>query len=161
MTAVTVLGIGNPIMADDGTGLALAERLSRSCAGDPRVEVVDGGTGGMELVPVVQDAERLLVLDAVAGPVPGTVVHLTGDQVPRLLATKLSPHQVGLLDVLAAARLLGREPRQVEVVGVVPEVVDLRLGLSDVVAGVLDVATATARGVVERWLAEDDDAGHP
>ncbi|GAB2460919.1 HyaD/HybD family hydrogenase maturation endopeptidase [Xylanimonas ulmi] len=152
---ITVLGIGNPIMADDGVGLALIAYLSRSVT-DPRVQIIDGGTGGMELVPVVQDSERLLVLDAVAGPEPGTVVLLTGDQVPRLLASKLSPHQVGLLDVLSVARLLGREPREVVIVGIVPEVVDLRFSLSDVVTEALDEAAAMAYEVVEHWLAEAD-----
>lgn len=150
---LTVLGVGNTIMADDGAGLELLTRLTQ-VRPDARVEYVDGWTGGMELVPVVQDAGRLLILDAVAGAVPGTVVHLTGDQIPRMLATKLSPHQVGLLDVLTAARMLGREPNQVEVVGIVPELVDLRVGLSDSVSAALPAAVEAAVEVVDRWLAE-------
>lgn len=149
---VTVLGVGNPIMGDDGIGLELLALL-REARPDARVEFVDGGTSGMELVPVVQDAWRLLVLDAVAsGGPPGAAVRIGGDQVPRLLAAKLSPHQVGLLDVLAAARLLGREPDVVEVVGVVPTDVDLRVGLSpEAAAGVAD-AVALAGQVLDEWL---------
>jgi hydrogenase maturation protease len=154
---ITVLGVGNTIMADDGAGLALLELLEQARP-DARVEYVDGWTGGMELVPVVQAATRLLILDAVAGREPGTVVHLTGDQIPRMLAAKLSPHQVGLLDVLAAARMLGREPASVEVVGIVPEVVDLRLGLSDAVAAALPDALGSAVEVLDRWLGELDRA---
>jgi hydrogenase maturation protease len=152
-TQITVLGVGNTIMADDGTGLELLTLLGQARP-DARVEYVDGWTGGMELVPVVQEAGRLLILDAVAGRVPGTVVRLTGDQIPRMLQAKLSPHQVGLLDVLTAARMLGREPEQIEVVGIVPEVVDLRLGLSDPVAAALPAAVEAAVEVLDRWLAE-------
>jgi hydrogenase maturation protease len=150
---VTVLGVGNPIMGDDGAGPQLLTMLA-SERHDDRIEYVDGGTGGMELVPVVQEATRLLILDAVAGPVPGGVVHLTGDQIPRMLAAKLSPHQVGLLDVLSAVRLLGHEPDRLEVVGVVPESVDLRIGLSASVADALPDAVALAAGILDRWLAE-------
>jgi len=150
---VTVLGVGNPIMGDDGVGLELLAAVRATCPG-PRVEFVDGGTGGLELLPVVQDAQRLLVLDAVAGATPGQVVELAGDQIPRLLSAKLSPHQVGLLDVFAAARLLGREPATVAVVGIVPEAVDLRLGLTPAVAAALPQAAALARAVVARWLDE-------
>jgi hydrogenase maturation protease len=149
---VTVLGVGNSIMADDGVGLELLAAL----ASRPRdgVNYVDGAVGGMELVPVVQDSTRLLILDAVAGSVPGTVVRLRGDQVPRMLATKLSPHQVGLLDVLAASRLLGNEPAEVAVVGVVPELVDLRLGLSASVSAAVPEAAAAAEAIIDAWLGE-------
>jgi len=141
-------------MGDDGAGLALltSVRVARPDAG---VEYVDGGTGGLELLPVVQDASRLLVLDAVAGGAPGTVVRLDGDQLPRLLSAKLSPHQVGLLDVLAAARMLGREPAQVCVVGIVPESVDVRVGLSDTVTAAVPEATDLACGVLDEWGGHD------
>jgi len=137
-------------MADDGVGLVLLSALAEVRMA-PWIEYVDGGTGGMELIPVVQDAECLLVLDAVAGEAPGSVVHLTGDQLPRLLSSKLSPHQVGLLDVLSSARLLGREPLEVEVVGVVPERVELGLGLSPVVAAAVPEALAKACAVIDGW----------
>ncbi|MCL2454666.1 MAG: HyaD/HybD family hydrogenase maturation endopeptidase [Micrococcales bacterium] len=150
---ITVLGVGNPIMGDDAVGLLLLERL-RQQQPDPRVEYVDGGTGGMELVPVVQDAARLLILDAVAGDEPGTVHQFSGDQLPRMLSSKLSPHQVGLLDVFAAARMLGREPEQVEVVGVVPESVDLCLGVSEPVSEAMDRAVGAALDVIDSWLVE-------
>jgi len=148
----TVLGVGNPIMGDDGVGLEVLAAVRELLRDDPRVEFVDGGTGGMELLPVVQDATRLLIVDAVAGDTPGKVVEFEGDQIPRLLAAKLSPHQVGLLDVFAAARLLGREPSDVKVVGVVPESVELRLGLSAPVAAGVPLAADRAASVVASWL---------
>jgi hydrogenase maturation protease len=152
-TPITVLGVGNLIMSDDGVGLALLGRLQAE-RDDVRISYVDGATGGMELLPVVQDAERLLILDAVAGTEAGTVVTISGDQVPRLLATKLSPHQVGLLDLFAASRLLGTEPREVEVVGIVPQGVDLGLELSAPVSAAVDEAVAAACGVLDRWLGD-------
>ncbi len=152
--AVVVLGVGNTIMGDDGTGLELMARLQEDRP-DPRIEYVDGGTGGMELLPIVQEASRLLILDAVSGQVPGTVVNLSGDQIPRMLAAKLSPHQVGLLDVLSAARLLDHEPAHLQVIGIVPESVDLRLGLSEPVAAAIGEATTQATTLIDTWLAGD------
>jgi len=152
---VTVLGVGNPVMADDGAGLELLARV-RDRRPDPRVGYVDGGTAGMELVPVVTEATRLLVLDAVAGPTPGRVRQFSGDQLPRLLSATLSPHQVSLLDVFAAARLLDHEPEQIAVVGIVPEVVEMRVGLSGPVTGALGEAVAAAVAVLDGWLAELD-----
>jgi len=149
--AVTVLGAGNPIMGDDGVGLELLS-LVQARFSDPRVEYVDGGTAGMELLPVLQSARRLLILDAVSGRTPGDVVELPGDQIPRLLAAKLSPHQLGLLDVFAAARLLGTEPDEVVVIGIVPEYVDVQIGLTPAVAASLPMATELAISVLNQWL---------
>jgi len=154
-TPVTVLGVGNPIMADDGTGPELLTRL-RAQRPDPRVGYVDGVTGGMELLPVVTEATRLLVLDAVAGATPGQVVRLSGDQLPRLLSGQLSPHQVGLLDVFSAARLLDREPEQIEVVGIVPAKVEMSVGLSAAVTAALGDAVGAAVAVLDGWLADLD-----
>lgn len=78
---------------------------------------------------------------------------LVGDQVPRLFNAKLSPHQVGLLDLLAAARLLGKEPRRVGVVGIVAESADLHVGLSDTVVVSMDEATEAAQKLIAEWSA--------
>jgi len=149
--AVTVLGVGNPIMGDDGIGLELLSSVKAACP-DPRVEYVDGGTGGMELIEVVQDARRLLVLDAVAGQTPGAVVEVVGDHINRLMSTKLSPHQLGMRDVFSATRLLGREPEAVKVVGIVPESVELRVGLSAVTRAALPKASRRAVEIITAWL---------
>jgi hydrogenase maturation protease len=155
-SAVTVLGIGNPIMGDDGIGIVLLEELMAAGVERP-VDFIDGGTIGMSLLPVLEDAGSLLVLDAVTGSgPPGTLVHLVGDQLPRLMQSKLSPHQVGLLDVLAAARLRGTEPDRIAVVGLTPGDIDLRVTLSHDVAAAIPRAVGLARQVLEAWWAEDD-----
>ena len=200
---VTVVGIGNPVMGDDGIGLELLHRLvalspaasphpataliddslaHQPSAGDSThlvwnsshlanpesmdartepaaaaVAYIDGGTCGMELLPLIQDAKNLLLLDALAGPgKPGDVVKLVGDQIPRLLAAKLSAHQVGLLDLLTAARLLGREPERVGVVGVVYESAEMVVQLSDKALGGVAAAVPVAQELIEQWLAEEE-----
>lgn len=151
----TVLGIGNPIMGDDGIGIAVLAELMATGLEQP-VEFIDGGTIGMSLLPAVEDAGSLLVLDAVTGSgPPGTLVHLVGDQLPRLIRGKISQHQVGLLDVLAGARLRGTEPDRLAVVGLVPGDVSLRVGLSPEVAAAIGSATALARQVLRQWWAQD------
>lgn len=168
---VTVIGIGNPIMTDDAVGLAILRRLQGGSSeelawvpvpsltpvpeepADADVVFIDGGTSGMELLPLIQDAKDLLILDALAGPgQPGDVVTLIGDQIPRLLNSKLSPHQVGLLDLLSAARLLGREPERVGVVGIVVGNTDLHVGMSPEVLAAIPEAVAAAQAQIDSWL---------
>lgn len=146
---ITVIGIGNPIMGDDGVGLALLGLLSEDPL--PGVEYIDGGTSGMEILPDIQDADLLLILDGIKGTTPGEVREVRGDQIKVLQRSHLSPHQVGLLDLLTAARLLGKEPRDVVVVGVVAQEVDLQVGLSPVVEAALPAAARRARAVLAGW----------
>lgn len=160
----TVLAVGNPIMGDDGIGLQILAGLQQLLPTRPawqaaqkagELALLEGGTGGMELVPVVQESEQLLILDSVApgnGRTPGQALHLSGDHVPRLLSMKMSPHQVGLLDILTSARLTGKEPRVLEVVGVVSENVDLRLGLTESACGGIPSAVGLAAEVLDSWL---------
>ena len=77
---------------------------------------------------------------------------MSGDHVPRLLSMKMSPHQVGLLDVLSSARLTGKEPAVLEVVGVVSEKVDLHLGLTATAASGIKPAVNYAAQILDSWV---------
>ncbi len=107
-----VLGVGNPLMGDDGLGLAALESLRHGWRLPPTVELVDGGTWGLTLLPAIEAADRLLLIDAIdtGGAPPGTLHQLERDAIPRHLATKLSPHEVDLREVLALAELRGNAP---------------------------------------------------
>ena len=107
---VTVIGLGNPLMGDDGLGLRARERLISSWSLSPGVELVDGGTWGMNLLPIIEDASSLLFIDAVDNGMPaGTPIVLSGDEIPRALAHKISPHQVDLSEVLAVHHVVPKE----------------------------------------------------
>jgi hydrogenase maturation protease len=151
---VTVLGIGNLLWADEGFGVRCVERFHRRYEPAEGVRVLDGGTQGLYLVDVVTSTERLLVFDAVDyGLAPGTLRRVAGDDVPRFMgAKKMSLHQTGFQDVLAAADLLGGYPPQVVLIGVQPsELDDWGGGLTDVVAARLDEAVDLGAAELERW----------
>lgn len=133
-----VIGLGNPLMGDDGIGLMLLARLTAEWVIEPEVALVDGGTWGMNLLPTIEDAGRLILLDAIdIGTEPGVVVELARDQIPRFLATKISPHQVDLRDVLAVAELRRTLPDDTIAIGLQPAVVTLSEELTPVVHAAL------------------------
>lgn len=130
--SVVVIGLGNPLMGDDGLGLAALQRL-RDYILPAEVELVDGGTWGMNLLPVIEDADELILIDAIdVGAPAGTFVRLEHERLPRYLATKISPHQVDLRDVLALAELRGTLPADTVALGLQPASVELRHSLSEV-----------------------------
>ena len=154
-----VIGLGNPLLTDDGVGLELLEALRAD--GWVDVDLVDGGTWGLSLLPTLADADRVLVLDAVrSGNVPGTVVRGSNDDIPRLYRYPLSPHQIDLSEVLAAAEMSGGLPEHVEVIGVEPASTDGPcVELTEAVAASVPRALAEARRVLLGWgLARSDDS---
>ena len=147
-----VLGLGNILLRDEGLGVRVAESLGRRFAFPPEVTVLDGGTLGLDLLPRLDGIERLLVVDAVKfGRAPGEIVRLEGDEVPAALDVKISPHQVGVQDLLAGARLLGSEPAHVVLWGMEPERLDPGTGFSASVSEALPRLEASVLDELDRW----------
>ena len=134
-----VLGLGNVLLGDDGVGVAAVARLEKRYTWPSAVNVLDGGTLGLSLLPWVEQADALVLIDAVrTEDPPGTIVRLDGDDVAPAVATRLSPHQFGVVDLLDGARWRARYPAHVVLLGLVPASIDLRYGLSSDVSPSLD-----------------------
>ena len=110
---ILVLGLGNILLSDEGVGVRIVEALEASHDLPDGVEVLDGGTSGMDLLDMVAERDCLIVADAVnaAGP-PGRLIRLEGENIKVLFETRFSPHQLGLSDMLAALCLIDKAPRR-------------------------------------------------
>lgn len=138
-TGVLVLGLGNVLLGDDGLGAAAVVRLQRQHDIPPGVRVEDGGTLGLSLLGLLADAERVILVDAVrTDAAPGTLVRLDGADVIDAVRDRLSPHQVGVADLLDVARLIGRYPTSVTLLGLVPQHIALAVTRSAPVDDGLD-----------------------
>jgi hydrogenase maturation protease len=147
-----VLGLGNILLGDEGVGVRVVERLQELYEFPQGVQVLDGGTLALDLLPYVEDADRLVVIDALEmGTEPGAIARLEGDQVPAFLSVKLSPHQMGLTDLLAAARLRNSYPEELVVWGVQPAVMRPGLALSPPVAALVEVLADKVLAELSRW----------
>ncbi len=128
---IVVLGVGNILLSDEGIGVRAVQKLAQEYLLPDEVEVIDGGTSGMEMLEDLGHADHLIIVDAVrGGKPPGTVTRLAGAEVPVFFRTKLSPHQVGLSDVLATLALLGEQPGGTTVIGIEPMSLETNLGLT-------------------------------
>ena len=154
---VVVLGIGNVLWADEGFGVRCVEALQAGWDFAPHVQLIDGGTQGLYLIPQVTAARRLLILDAVDyGLAPGTLKLVENDQVPRFLgAKKMSLHQTGFQEVLMLAELTGRYPEEVLLIGCQPEQLeDYGGSLRPCVKAALEDALALGVQRLREWGAE-------
>lgn len=135
---IVVLGVGNILLTDEGVGVYAVEKLQQDYALPPEVTVIDGGTCGMEMLEDLAGADHLLIVDAVrSGQAPATLIRIANEDVPVFFKTKLSPHQIGLSDVLATLVLTNEAPGATTVIGVEPVSLETRLGLSPQVAAQL------------------------
>lgn len=121
MSSILVLGLGNILLMDEGLGVHAMELFDSQWAVPDHVSVVDGGTCGMDMLDLIASHRHLIAVDAVKTGAPaGTLVILRGDEVPAYFKGKLSPHQLGLCDLLASLRLQGEAPESVTLIGCVP-----------------------------------------
>ena len=144
-----VLGVGNPLMGDDGAGVLAVQRLLARPDLPAGVVVVDGGTAGLGLIPLIEGYRRLVLVDAVLmGEPPGTVRRFEWREA-RVAGREqaLSLHQSDLADALALAEALGSLPAEVIVFGVQPQHTDWDQPLSEAVAHALP-------GLVDALMAE-------
>ena len=151
---VLVLGIGNILWGDEGFGVRAVEAFHARFEVPERVTVLDGGTQGLYLVNFVEQADRLLVFDAIDyGLAPGTLHVVRDDAVPKFTgAKKMSLHQTGFQEVLSAADLLGRYPAELALVGCQPLDLEHWGGpLTDPVRAAIEPAVTAAVAILQGW----------
>ncbi len=117
-----VLGVGNILLSDEGIGVHAVRALAERYVLPPEAEAIDGGTSAMDCLDQLASADLLLIADCVrGGHEPGTLVRLGDGELNAFFRTKISPHQVGLSDVLATLNLHGIAPARTVLIGVEPK----------------------------------------
>jgi len=158
-----VLGLGNVLCGDDGLGVVAVHLLQRRYQAPDGVSVLDGGTLGLSLLPHLEEARQVILVDAIrADGAPGSFVRLEGDDVAPAVASRLSVHQVGVVDLLDGAHWRERYPSRLVLLGLVPETLELGLARSAAVEGALpglvEQVVTEARGVGYEFIPKASDA---
>jgi hydrogenase maturation protease len=154
---IVVLGVGNVLWADEGFGVRCVEALGNGWDFSPPIEILDGGTLGLALVPLLLDATHVLLFDAVdhRGE-PGSLLVARDAEVPRFMtSSKMSLHQAGMNDILASLELLGHKPVNFTVIGIKPvELADYGGSLTEAVQQQLPVALQLGIEELAGWGVE-------
>ena len=119
---ITVLGIGNILLTDEGFGVRVVEKLFDKYEFPDNVTLVDGGVLGINLLGVIADSQHLIVVDAVKNrQPPGTLYRLEKDELPERILLKNSLHQTDFLETLTLCQAIDKVPETTVVLGVEPE----------------------------------------
>jgi hydrogenase maturation protease len=149
---VTVLGLGNTLLSDEGVGVHVVTSLQARVGQVAGLEMIDGGTLGMHLLAVVEESTHLIVVDALrSGVPPGTVTVLEGEEALAWESAAFTAHDFALPSVLAMARLRGWAPQAVAVVGIEPLSFAVGLSLTPDVQQAVAVAAGRVLDLLRRW----------
>lgn len=149
---ITVLGVGNIILTDEGFGVRAVEFLAANYEFPDNVRLVDGGTLGAELTQYITGTKKLLVIDSInGGKTPGTKFRFEDDAIAEHFQEKLSVHEVGIQDVLALLTLTGKKIPKIVVLGAQPYDVSAGVGLTDGMMRLLPEIVGEALAELAAW----------
>jgi len=130
---VLILGIGNYLMGDDGVGVHVINLLKKEKLPE-YVEVVDGGTNGLNLLNFIEGKDIVIIIDSIdLKKTPGEIIILKNEEIKKYFRLKCSVHDIGLVDLLDTATLLNILPKSIILVGVQPDKISLQTELSETV----------------------------
>ena len=155
MKKINVVGLGNILFGDEGFGVEAVRALEASGEYPESVSFIDGGTQGIYLLDYFESCDALLVFDSIIPREFKQKVYLyRNEELPAFIHRKMSSHQMGLSELLCVAKLHGRVPGDIVLIGAPPLNLELGSGLTDVMRNHVDTAVETARNVLEGWMVE-------
>jgi hydrogenase maturation protease len=157
ISEVTILGIGNLLMGDEGVGIHALTTLQETYTFSPNINFIDGGTIGIDLIPYFEECKKMIIIDAVdSQEEPGFIVTLANEEIHYRFNTKLSLHHAGLSDVLSIIKLQEIEAPDMVLIGVQPEKVEMGLELSDTVGSKMEKVISIIINKLEEWGIESN-----
>ena len=153
MDKTLILGVGNPLMSDEGIGIEAVKILLDKYKFPENVEIIDGGTQGLELLQYFENVKNLIIIDAVYSSKrkAGEIVVIPKENIKYYLKTKMSVHDVGLEDVISALDLIGQVPENMVIIGMIPEKIEFQVGLSETVKQSMENLVEEVLNQIRKW----------
>jgi hydrogenase maturation protease len=149
---IALIGLGNILLRDEGVGVHAANTIKQRYTFSPEVEIIDGGTMGLDLLPIFEGRDKVLIVDAVDfGKEPGHIGIIENDDIPSVLNSKLSVHHINLSDVLFAAKLIDISPSEMCLIGIQPQSIDVGLDMTDEIKGKIETLIDAVIGKLKEW----------
>ncbi|WP_333652102.1 HyaD/HybD family hydrogenase maturation endopeptidase [Dissulfurispira sp.] len=149
---IALIGLGNILLRDEGVGVHAANTIKQRYAFSPYVEIIDGGTMGLDLLPIFEGRDKVLIIDAVDfGREPGHIGMIENDDIPSVLNSKLSVHHINLSDVLFAAKLMDISPSEICLIGIQPQSLDVGLDMTGEIKGKIETLIDAVIRKLKEW----------
>ncbi|HCL81557.1 MAG TPA: hydrogenase expression/formation protein [Nitrospiraceae bacterium] len=155
VSPLCVIGLGNILLKDEGIGVHAANAVKERYAFSPDVDIIDGGTIGLDLLPIIEGRDRVMIVDAVDfGKEPGHIGIIKDKDIPSVLNSKLSVHHIGLSDVLFTAAFMDITPSEICLVGIQPKSLDVGLDMTPEIDGKMEDMINLIIKTLQSWGVE-------
>ncbi|NTU41903.1 MAG: HyaD/HybD family hydrogenase maturation endopeptidase [Nitrospirales bacterium] len=152
---IAVIGLGNILLTDEGIGVHTLNALQERYSFSPEVELIDGGTMGLDLLPFLEGRDKVLIIDAVDfGKEPGFTGMVRGEAIPSVLNSKISVHHLNLGDVLFSAKVMGIMPQEILLIGTQPASLAVGLSMTAEIAPKMETMVEMAVNILKEWGVE-------
>jgi len=152
MNDIAVIGIGNLLQQDEGVGVHAIQILIKQYEFNPVIDLIDGGTTGLDLIPLVENREKVLFIDAMELNEPaGTIAEFRNDEIQVQLNTKMSLHHLGLQDLMATLQLLDISPPNIYLVGIQSYSITAGIDLSEEMKSAIKPLLELVIRTLENW----------
>jgi hydrogenase maturation protease len=149
---ILLMGLGNILLTDEGVGVHAIHHLKERYHFNPPVEIVDGGTLGLDLLHFLENSNNVLFVDAIDfGKEPGYIGEIEDGDIPSAIQTRLSVHHIGLSDLLLAVRWVDTKPDNICLIGIQPESLAMGLELSELIKGKMEELVERVIAKLETW----------
>lgn len=154
---INIIGLGNTLHGDEGFGVAAVNAFRESSSYPESVNFIDGGTQGVYLLDFIESCDALMVFDALIPLEYDRGVYVYhNEELPAFIHRKMSSHQMGFSELIGVAKLRGRMPKELVLIGIPPRELELSLNLSAEVANLLPEAVEKGRAIVDKWLSAEE-----
>ncbi|QOP46792.1 HyaD/HybD family hydrogenase maturation endopeptidase [Sulfurimonas paralvinellae] len=131
MKKTAVLGVGNILELDDGIAVYATKYLENNYSFKPSIDIINGGVEGINLLNLFMEYEHILILDAIEiDDKPGSIYHIPAHELTGYGLNSGGAHEIGVLQCFDILELMGKDIPQSSVVGIIPEKIDVFIGLS-------------------------------
>ena len=157
MNNILIIGIGNTLMKDDGVGVFAVKELVKKYILPQGVEVIIAGSMvGIELIPYLQNREKVLFVDALDMDAPAGTIKVISDKeitshAHTLLQEKVSVHQIGLSELIATMLLIGDRPKEICLIGIKPQEISIGEELSKPLQQKMNSLLSTIVNILKEW----------
>ena len=141
---ILILGIGNILLRDEGVGVRVIETLQQQKTPDT-IDLVDGGTSGADLIDILADRRKVIIVDAVdAGKLPGTIIRFEEGDLENITNSAMSLHELGIAETLKMTAKLNCQPKEVIFFGIQPKDISPGLELSAEISEIIPIVAEKA-----------------
>ncbi|MCX7913234.1 MAG: HyaD/HybD family hydrogenase maturation endopeptidase [Thermodesulfovibrionales bacterium] len=150
--SIAIIGIGNLLLKDEGVGVHAINKIKEEYIFSPSIDLIDGGTLGLDLLPYFEKYSKILIIDAVnLNEKPGTIKVFDIGEIPLLISNKFSVHHIGLTDILTACRLLKAKHDEIKLIGIQPHSIDFGIELSRLIMDKIDLIIDQVIHQLQKW----------